>query len=661
MKRSAVEFSPFYNREFSNKKSESEQRQVFRWFQLIEKHCLLYNVSNGHDCIRADREEKELARLARREPHPIVVQPFPSVSTFFGCLVCGKYHLCRSTRESCVIICDSVDKRQSCAYSGNILPVQDNLVVANFDEDRRTETEAIYASMPSYQTNRPNVSAKQKRVQKKQVLELFNNNNDNASTQTQKPSKKRRRISKTAYQDVIKDVYEISLESMSEEDERGDDDEDTAFYTCAHEDSDTNDECHEEHKSSDDEDAEEEGGGGDKKKPTKKMRKRANEEDEGEESSSLYEDADDEEQEEERKQKQQQDEENKGKVVTGATEDNEAEERDWFDEVEHVGGEDDDEDGGGGSGGTEYDNENGDGSHAKNYHNNIRYKNDYYAFLRGVIKKKKKVATVTGTNDRYTEFIDLYKRDMREDEPFYSCDSRQAIKDGEDDDDEPPLSSFSEKRLSESVCNKIEEEVGSIIKTLLKIDPVSKRPKCTIKESVVHDTLTAYFATLVKNVTLLVYQSPVLERLAQERAAKNHAQVNKFSISTIDITGSSNNVTKPQDDDVDHHEVTLCPRKIAHALLLRLFLKPLPMSVHGYRILVWGRDEWLRSFNDEKNARNLLNDFYDFDSSSSVDKSKGIGRFEKELNKTATRILDCLAHYNMCPLWVRDILFRGVA
>jgi hypothetical protein len=207
------------------------------------------------------------------------------------------------------------------------------------------------------------------------------------------------------------------------------------------------------------------------------------------------------------------------------------------------------------------------------------------------------------------------------------------------------------------VCTKIEEEVSRMIKILVKIDPVVERPNCTLKYRMIHDTLTTYYATLAKNVTLLVYKSPVMDRLAHNRSTKNQNQATKFSISSVDADCIEQQQQQQysSSNDVSHHETTLCPLKITRALLLRLFHKPLSISIHGYRIQVWGRDMWLRGF--------TVPDFYNHNHNHQANKEtpKGLARFEKEIGETATLVLKSLTHFNMCPLWVRDMLFRGVA
>ena len=588
------EFSPFYSREYHNKRNVSEERQIFRWFQLLEQRCLVYNVKNKHDCLRENREEKERARLACVQARPIVVQPFHSVANFYGCLVCGKYHICGLRHENCIIVIDMVDKRQSCGYSGQLLPIQDDLVVGNFDDDRRTDTESSYYVLPDYMRTNNNAAATKrlhttsKKSHKRHVMTLFS---DKEAISPMEPLFKRARSSsvskKEDYQRLVSDVYDLSLESLSEEE---------------HENA---TEIAEEDDEEDDDDTEED---------------------------------------------------NTPIETPISVEKNPDEVTKECDGCGEMAQEDEDS-----YGDERYDaqeNENGEGSHAKNYHNNIRYKNEYYSFLEPVIAKAK---TKRREADRYKEFIDLYKRDMKEEE---EGEARPAVHNEEDEENVV----VTEKKLGIDVCNKIDEEVELIIGVLLKIDlhkramkeeeerkarqavhneeddetvvVTEKKPGCKVKPSRLHKILTAYYAALVRNITLLLYQSPVLNKIALKRSTKNQNQGAKFTVSTIDMKSVSN-----IQSDVDYHQNTLCPAKIARALILRLFVEPFSITINGYRIQIWGRDQWLRTFTRLPYSYHGEHD---------------IQRFEKECNDTATLILDCLAHYNMCPLWLRDMVFKDV-
>lgn len=575
------EFSPFYSREYHTKKTESDERLIFRWLQLLEQRCLLYNVVNKHNCLREDREEKERARHYHVPPKPIVVQPFHSVTNFYGCLVCGKYHICHLKRESCILLVDSLDKRTSCGYSGKLLPIQDNLEVGNFDEDKRTDTEAVYYAMPKYMTVNHNNSggtkkhfspSKKKKPHKRQVMDLYTASSiEIGPTKSARLSYNNSPAKKKECRAIVKEFYDLSIESISEE-EQQEEAKDEEIAPIVNQD----DEMEEEETTV----------------PITIEKYEAG-----------Y---------------------NPLNVFTKAEE--------WLISEEKNREEDsygDDRE-------AEQENVNGEGSHAKNYHNNLRYKNEYYDFLKPVIAKQRK--TQREEMDRYDQFIDLYKRDMKEEEPFY------VKQDEQEEEKEQEL--IVERPLSVSVSNKISDEVSHLITALLAIDPL-ERPLCKIKPAIIHEKLTSYFTTLVRNVTLLVYQSPVLNRLALKRSAKNHNQTTKFQVSTIDLSS----VAKPL-NDVDYHEFTLCPAKIARALILRLFVtEAYSIMILGYRIQIWGRDQWLRHF------PTLIASYH---CHTKANGPEGLERLEKEIGDTSTLIMNCLAHYNICPLWLRDRVFNGV-
>jgi len=611
-KQQAKEMSPFYNREFHTVKSEAEERLIFRWFQLLERHHAVYNVLNKHDCLRAHRAEKERAREEDRPSQPVVIQPFSSVENFYGCLVCGKYHMCRLRRETCPLLIDKLDKRKSCAYSGQLLHIQDNLEVANTLDERCAEKEATPMSAPRYKKSSSSSSFRGKKVQKKHIMELFNEKGPS------RPLKRSRQsvdaLTRESYQRLVADLYDLSIESASFEgsDDGGEGEEEDGES---------------ENDYDGDEEDEEEGQAVEKKEDyydedicmrhAKRQRVEQENEDDDDVSGG---------------------EETVTESITG----------DKGCIINEYGGGDEDEDAITNGQGTEYENENGEGTHAKNYHNNIRYKNEYYSFLQHAIAKQQQ--KTARRMSRYDRFIDVYARDMKEDMPV--CVSQPDEGGG----GEPvPQQQAEEEKLSESVCEKIQSEVTIIVEILMAMDK-TVRPRCTQSPVFIQQRLVAYFVSLVKNITLLVYQSPLLNKVAMKRSAKNQSQTSKFAISVVD----QQSVEKPQ-SDAAYHEFTLCPRKIARSLMLHLFTKPLLMGdTQGYNITIWSVDKWLRLFvqGDGGGGEDLYHTFLVDYHRALLGADNDHDRFCKEVSETAVLVEKCLRYYRFCPLWLRAMVFK---
>lgn len=631
------DFSPFYSREYHGKRSEGEEAVLFRWFQLLENRFQLFNVHNKHDCLREHHEERVRAARTHQPPQPVVVQPFLSVCDFYGCVRCGKYHFCRTRRESCPLITDRVDKQKTCAYSGRLLPIQDNLE-GTFDDDRRADKEAHYYSLPAYlvssgtlkkRSSPKKSSPNAKKPYKSHIMDLFKEKDIPTTTPSLPTTREKKPTTKIDYRPLISNLYDLSIESSEEEDvedvenerpmkrprlygpqeatslletdgyhEEGDEDTEMVCNTTATADANV---IHD-HETSvgpgyEEEQQEDEDGGEDQRLHEKDwlIMDPANEES-GDEN---------------------------GDVTAAAA--------------------------------VEQDNENGEGSHSKTYHNNIRYKNEYYDFLRAAISKQKQTAQQQQQErTRYDKFMDLYRRDMREDEAVHGNpekpQSQQPQQSSEYSDEH--IATPPNHKLGNGICERIEGAVEIIVKTLLSIDPV-KRPHCQLKKTFIIQRLTAYYVRLVKNITLLVYQSPVLNKLALDRSAKNQNAVSKFTHSEVDIEKAAHG-----HNDIDCYEYTLCPVKIARSLMLDLLVQPFSLTdVHGYRILVWGRDEWLRRFTSNKD-RHLMSDYHHAISRTAHHPYQDLARFKKDVLDTSTLITDSLVYYKFCPLWLRDMVLQ---
>ena len=93
---------------------------MFRWLQLLQARYGLYNVDNRHDCL--------LTRDA-------LVQPFAGFPDFYGCLKCGKYHLCRREEATCPLGRD--EARRTCLYSAHLMTRNDDFTADGCFDDWR--------------------------------------------------------------------------------------------------------------------------------------------------------------------------------------------------------------------------------------------------------------------------------------------------------------------------------------------------------------------------------------------------------------------------------------------------------------------------------------------------------------------------------------------
>lgn len=622
--------SSYYSREFHQQRSASEEMQIFRWFQLLQENYRIYNVSNYHDCIRCDREEKEQAHLNHSQPKPIIVQPFSSIDNFYGCVVCGKYHICQLKREGCPLVIDNHDKQKACAYSGKLLLLQDNLE-AIFEDTNHAKKEALYfKSIPNANKKKKKKERRSpKKSQNIHIQDLFNKGISTTTSVVQENKKRAR----TDYSSTVRDVYDLSLESLSESE---DDKNEAAQNTQEDEYEGENDDAFFFLEETDEEKKERE------YRPLKKARY-AND-NEREMPDNII------------KEKKKDDDNNDN-------EDNSENSEELFSD-----GDDDDDDEVSNDEesnhtGTliDYDNENGDGDHSKNYHNNIRYNNEYYSFLLPVIAKeeRKKRNQQEIRMDRYDQFVDLYRRDITEDT---QCHTNKECNEKTQPTEELCLNNnFNEHlQLSKSVITKMTDEIRLIVNTLIKMD-TTKRPKCKLRTTFIQEKLQVYYGSLVKNITLLVYQSPILDKIAMDRSNKNLNQTPKFGFKEIDLENIEN-----IENDIDYHEHTLCPTKIVRALMLYLFMQPFPMTdSHGYRIDIWHRDRWLNSFNRDQtrhslHQQNMCSNYYEYLSLNNPSSSSlltDIQSFKKEIQESGTRILECLAFYKFCPLWLCSMIF----
>lgn len=82
---------------------------IDEWLHILQRDYRLYNIDTQHQCL-AGKNRASIIRI------------FPGVSNFYGCVVCGQFHLCHLTeRCGCVVYTDTISQRLTCLYSGLLL------------------------------------------------------------------------------------------------------------------------------------------------------------------------------------------------------------------------------------------------------------------------------------------------------------------------------------------------------------------------------------------------------------------------------------------------------------------------------------------------------------------------------------------------------------
>lgn len=262
----------------------------------------------------------------------------------------------------------------------------------------------------------------------------------------------------------------------------------------------------------------------------------------------------------------------------------------------------------------------------KNYHNNLAYNNQLFAFLWPVIHERKKV--------KKTNETDLCQRDL-------SLGQNQRATDAETG----PTARITTQRdltaISEQVRNKIRAETELIVTRLLSRSSLTKSSdQQQIAELVNH------FTALIGRVTGLVYRSVRLREFASARETKSEKQITsashlaKVALSTIDLSTTTGGGGGDDDLTEERAEQLLPPANIVAAMMLFALVEPLAFSDSmGIRIDVWHRDAWLH---------HTLRRHY----AAEVERQKPV------LKQTCKLLAECLADYGTSqPLWLRSILF----
>lgn len=560
-----ISLPAFYARQYTTKHTASEEILIFRWLQYMEQHRHLYAVKNKHQCFGKDADPRH------------IVQPFASVDYFFGCLECGKYHLCHLKRDSCEVAIDLCDSRQICRYSGRPLREQDNLALT-YEDSVHFEHEACYFSgsmggkplLSRIETD--NKSRKRTRdpmTKRRHIIDLFKE----VPTKSQTNNHKRPRLDITPHLASldIEDTYEISIDSIEED-------------------------------------------GGEEEDPHHDGKTELQDDDEEEEEARKHENDNEESIEEVLREESTSDEKDTPCNNDHEEDHNNEDEDDENDPMVSV----------------LIDQVNGDDRHCKNYHNNIRYHNEYYDFMCGTIKKQRR-ETSRHTNKK-NDFLAMCNRDIREETDVMSTTTTTTI--------DTTSSSIKIQPLLPSMCERIRHTVSECLILLIRINK-------TFYDSPPLTSLVTKYTQVIENIATLVYHSPVLGRRSLIRDIKNHNQCHNYSLTSLDIDTPS-----PQND----FEHILSPQQICHALLLHAFLEAFSLyDDEQHRIGIWQPDPWLKGFNNTKTNRELIRDYFLLYRPGN---NTTLALFKADIQETSLLIRESLEYYRHCPIWLRYRVYK---
>jgi hypothetical protein len=541
----------------------------------------LYNVNNRHQCLR--------------EPlrHLYIVQPFPQYAPhFYGCTICGQYHLCHLHELSCVVVSDPVSQRMTCLYSGQLLRQSEALVPNIYDDAHddaplyagaaTTVSRGIYSggggSGKACYTNMAGPrSTYVGRAVKRQAR--------SASVAHRQQQQLGTAISKTIYgETVVPDSLVIATNAAT-----------TTTTTTPEADNDETTELAIE-MGAEHHDADEEDGGDDGML-------------------SLYETN-----------------ANSAKNVT--------------------------------------------------YHSNYNYWNTLFAYLiessPPIVPNAPKVTTATsgGSDEENKLFLDKEVDDestpLPQQAPHHSRgalsknNSESGTAAGSNNTQisiattDTGLTKESEtfklSVLGDGVATELEECTSAIVKHLMVLQLKEQGVKLTgMGQSRLHANLSSHFSRLVCNMAVLIYNSPILRTIYNDRQSR--AQRHRGSTRRPGGSGSHDHAS----EYVPH--LAILPGELCATLMLDL----LAQSYHdqdamGYAVDLWRANPWLRQLRDTGISERLMTS--DRKLLRKQQTAGGGGPtstilFEKErLVKHAIDVKECFAHYKGHAFWVRNFILN---
>jgi len=262
----------------------------------------------------------------------------------------------------------------------------------------------------------------------------------------------------------------------------------------------------------------------------------------------------------------------------------------------------------------------------KNYHNNLQHNNAMFAFL---------WPSLRGDSEPTPSTVDLCRRDIVEEHATrHRSDLEEVSTGGGGGGGDWRVVDT----VSETIRNKIADETKLIVSQLLLLC----RPRAVSGDILdeLTGTLVCYYTDLIVRIVGLVTRSANWVKLLATKEAKSlkqqHSvvQLTKVAVTTIDCSSSSSSSSSRSIAVSEQHV-----QRIVEALMLSLFLRPVAFNdAMGNRVDIWYRDPWLYHV-----VR--------------VHLASKIAQRRKSIEKTNQFILDCLASYSWCPLWLRATLF----
>lgn len=132
----------------------AENSLIFEWLALLRREYRIYNVDNRHQChvtathtLRlSTSEEEELlqrkrARQQQQQPQPKpasnIVQPFVWAPQFYGCIECGRYHICKRDERECEMV--EYEDQLTCLHSHQV--IRQAYGLANYGQEQQLRDE----------------------------------------------------------------------------------------------------------------------------------------------------------------------------------------------------------------------------------------------------------------------------------------------------------------------------------------------------------------------------------------------------------------------------------------------------------------------------------------------------------------------------------------
>jgi hypothetical protein len=121
-----------------NMSHSTKKLLIRRWIDIISSpRYAIYNIDNHHQC----HLEKPLSSMKKR---------FNSVDNFFGCIKCGKYHICDSSSTDCLLMDDNTSECLICRYSGRSIKGLSNYGIGSYKESVEVQSDYLHRDFDSW-------------------------------------------------------------------------------------------------------------------------------------------------------------------------------------------------------------------------------------------------------------------------------------------------------------------------------------------------------------------------------------------------------------------------------------------------------------------------------------------------------------------------------